>query len=684
MNKFCKISAVALIVGCGIGLVGCNEEPPKDGKSAYELAVENGFDGTLEEWLESLKGNDGYTPTISVSADGYWIINGSKTNITAVGINGEDGETGQNGTSILSGTANPLITQGKNGDLYINTTTFDVFEKKNDYWIFVSNIKGENGKEIEIQFDEGTKTLQWRYVNTTNPQQWQPLTTISDGINGTLWDIGTINPVDIDGNNGDFYLNTTNYSLWYKNNDTWSLLTIIKGEDGSTPEIEIGNDNYWYINGKNTGVIATGISGTDGREIELTEVNGTIKWRYKTTDNSETWQELITLTNGQDGDDGTKWITGTDNVLDTIEANNGDFYLNTETYEIFKKINDTWDSLGVIKGTDGVTPNIEIRGEIWYINGSTTNIRATGTKWFYGESFEDINGQIAGDFFLEESTSILYRYNSANGWEEIGCLKGESAPTVEEVNVEYRYDNEGNLNVVFVFTMSDGSEIVSSESILPQRVEEMSLVNETKLQAGQHSNLQINVKYENGTSETIDVSEDMFVDNDTYSPVDFNTIGTYEVRINYRNKFIVETIEVYNSYSITGIDNISTIEIYDNNKAIIVDISGNRTEETFDYIIKNDNVISISLSENNIACLQLNSNNTAGYYVPTGAHLSKYDCEENGNTYYLYANNIVVITNNGSSTTSIYNKVTDSELTYYEINGSIFVDGESQNFIIPE
>ena len=30
-----------------------------DGKSAYELAVENGFTGTVEEWLDSLKGKDG-------------------------------------------------------------------------------------------------------------------------------------------------------------------------------------------------------------------------------------------------------------------------------------------------------------------------------------------------------------------------------------------------------------------------------------------------------------------------------------------------------------------------------------------------------------------------------------------------------------------------------------------------
>lgn len=31
----------------------------KDGKSAYDLAVDNGFTGSEEEWLASLKGADG-------------------------------------------------------------------------------------------------------------------------------------------------------------------------------------------------------------------------------------------------------------------------------------------------------------------------------------------------------------------------------------------------------------------------------------------------------------------------------------------------------------------------------------------------------------------------------------------------------------------------------------------------
>lgn len=33
---------------------------------AYEIAVANGFEGTVEEWLESLHGKDGYTPVKGV------------------------------------------------------------------------------------------------------------------------------------------------------------------------------------------------------------------------------------------------------------------------------------------------------------------------------------------------------------------------------------------------------------------------------------------------------------------------------------------------------------------------------------------------------------------------------------------------------------------------------------------
>jgi hypothetical protein len=41
----------------------------KDGKSAYEIAVKNGFKGTEAEWLQSLHGKDGKTPKKDID---YW------------------------------------------------------------------------------------------------------------------------------------------------------------------------------------------------------------------------------------------------------------------------------------------------------------------------------------------------------------------------------------------------------------------------------------------------------------------------------------------------------------------------------------------------------------------------------------------------------------------------------------
>ena len=57
-------------------------EKGKDGKSAYEIALENGFVGTETEWLESLKGLDG--------KDG---INGKDGSDGQDGINGADGKS---------------------------------------------------------------------------------------------------------------------------------------------------------------------------------------------------------------------------------------------------------------------------------------------------------------------------------------------------------------------------------------------------------------------------------------------------------------------------------------------------------------------------------------------------------------------------------------------------------------
>lgn len=74
---------------CLTVLGGCMPEPYNgaDGKSAYELARDNGFEGSLDEWLASLAGKDGKD-----------------------GRDGEDGEDGlkQQTTVIIDGETDPL------------------------------------------------------------------------------------------------------------------------------------------------------------------------------------------------------------------------------------------------------------------------------------------------------------------------------------------------------------------------------------------------------------------------------------------------------------------------------------------------------------------------------------------------------------------------------------------------
>lgn len=54
-----------------------------DGKSAYDIAVEEGFEGTVQEWLESLKGPKGDT--------------GSPGQDGSPGAKGDPGEPGADG-----------------------------------------------------------------------------------------------------------------------------------------------------------------------------------------------------------------------------------------------------------------------------------------------------------------------------------------------------------------------------------------------------------------------------------------------------------------------------------------------------------------------------------------------------------------------------------------------------------
>lgn len=100
------------------------EDLPR-GKSAYEIAVENGFDGTEAEWLASLKGatgaagadgkdgENGETPYIG--DNGNWFVGSDDTGKPSRGEKGADGAPGKDGAQGKDGADGhtPVITATK-------------------------------------------------------------------------------------------------------------------------------------------------------------------------------------------------------------------------------------------------------------------------------------------------------------------------------------------------------------------------------------------------------------------------------------------------------------------------------------------------------------------------------------------------------------------------------------------
>lgn len=148
MKKLNIFVCLLMILMVGFCFAGCMEDG-SNGKSAYEIAVDNGFVGTEQEWLESLKGEDGKdatAPTVEIDDGGYWVINGKATNVLAVGVNGENGKDGVNGKDGKDGKDG---TNGVNGHDGLTPT---IIISDDNYWIIngvKTNVKakGEDGKD---------------------------------------------------------------------------------------------------------------------------------------------------------------------------------------------------------------------------------------------------------------------------------------------------------------------------------------------------------------------------------------------------------------------------------------------------------------------------------------------------------------------------------------------------------
>ena len=91
------------------------------GASAYEMAVQEGYVGTEEEWLASLHGTDGHTPELSSERTGSkettLYADGVAFARILDGIDGADGQKGDKGDKGDTGATGPQGPKGDPGEL---------------------------------------------------------------------------------------------------------------------------------------------------------------------------------------------------------------------------------------------------------------------------------------------------------------------------------------------------------------------------------------------------------------------------------------------------------------------------------------------------------------------------------------------------------------------------------------
>ena len=116
-------------------------------KTEYKAIGSDGKDGADgEDGKDGTDGKDGVTPTIEISKDGYWVINGVKTEHKAIGTDGKDGKDGTDGKDGKDGTNGKDGVNGKDGI----TPTIEI--DKDGYWV-INGVKTEYKATATIDAD---------------------------------------------------------------------------------------------------------------------------------------------------------------------------------------------------------------------------------------------------------------------------------------------------------------------------------------------------------------------------------------------------------------------------------------------------------------------------------------------------------------------------------------------------
>lgn len=309
------VSVISIDKTSSDGLVDTYTIFYSDGTSS-SFNITNGRDG--EQGIQGNPGQDGHNPVISIGANGNWFVDDVDTGIKAQGPKGDtgaqgiQGEKGADGTSVLTGYGYPDNELGKNGDSYIDLSSWDFYVKEFDWWSLIGNIKGENGQDgmPGINGEDGSNGIDGR-----------------DGVSIMSIDLIATSPENVD--TYEIRYSDGHSSLFYVKNgvDGPQGIQGEPGQDGHTPVITIGSNGNWFVDGSDTSIKAQGPKGDTGEQGPQGE-------------------------QGEKGQDGSSVLTGSGTPNYDL-GSNGDSYINLLTWDYYVKENDTWTLKGNIKGETG-------------------------------------------------------------------------------------------------------------------------------------------------------------------------------------------------------------------------------------------------------------------------------------------------------------------------------------------
>ena len=195
------------------------------------------------------------------------------------------------------------------------------------------------------------------------------------GADGSSLLNGTSNPDASVGNNGDTYINTSTWDVFVKTGGNWTKVGNIMGSQG--PE------------------------GPQGPQ-------------------------------GPSGENGSSVLSGNGEPASEL-GNNGDLYIDLETWNVYKKGNGNWAFVGNIKGANG--------GE--GAQGNQGEPGNNGSSVLTGEGEPSLNLGAVGDSYIDLSTWDFY-IKAETGWVKKGNIKGKDGEDL--TNNEYHtvtFDTKG-------------------------------------------------------------------------------------------------------------------------------------------------------------------------------------------------------------------------------------------------